>query len=370
MNIERYKEELAQVVNIDCGTSNTDGVTKVAGIVRSWWEKAGWNAELVSFGPEVGAGVFVCNKPDASAYDVLLIGHLDTVYPSGTVSKRPMSDDGQKIYGPGVSDMKGGILNILWAMRALEKHHYDRLSIAVAMNPDEETGSVHSTEWICELAKKSKYVLVCEAARADGSLVKSRKGTAGYQIIFTGIAAHAGNEPEKGRSAVTALANCILAVNKLANLPGGTTVNVGVVRGGSAPNVIADNAVAEIDVRFWQNEEFERIDRALHSLCDAGFLEGVSCRLVPQHHKPAMVVNKATEELMHRVEAAGNLEGINITWKDVGGGSDANATSALGIPSLDGLGPVGAGFHSSEEWLDIASVEPRIRLLTRIVSML
>lgn len=369
MNLDHYIEELKTLVNVDCGTQTLEGVARVADIIESLWQREGWHTEQVNLGDNVGPGVFVSNKPQAEQFDVLLVGHLDTVFPAGTVACRPMRQDATRLYGPGVSDMKSGLLNILWAMRGLDAADKERLAIAVAMNPDEETGSVWSHEWIGELAKRSRCVLVCEAARADGSLVKARKGMAGYHLTFSGVAAHAGNEPEKGRSAITALASSILAINDLADLDKGTTLNVGVIHGGSAANVVAESAIAELDVRFWENDEYDRVHHALNALCEKGFFEGVTTSLIRVNHKPAMAASEATQALMKQVEAAGREEGIPITWQAVGGGSDANHTAALGIPTLDGLGPVGAGFHSPTEWLDIASIEPRIRLLRRVISM-
>ncbi|MGK3227345.1 M20 family metallopeptidase [Enterobacter soli] len=370
MNLDHYIEELKTLVNVDCGTQTLTGVAKVAGIIEALWQQEGWHTEQVDLGDQVGPGVFVTNKPQAAQFDVLLVGHLDTVFAPGTVAERPMSEDDSRLYGPGVSDMKSGLLNILWAMRGLDAADNDRLSIAVAMNPDEETGSVHSHQWIGELAKRSRCVLVCEAARADGSLVKARKGMAGYHLTFSGVAAHAGNDPEKGRSAITALANSVIAINALTDWDRGTTLNVGVIHGGSAANVVADTAVAELDVRFWENDEYDRVNQALNALCEKGFLDGVMTTLTQVNHKPAMATSEATQALMQQVEAAGKAEDIAITWQAVGGGSDANHTAALGIPTLDGLGPIGAGFHSPAEWLDKASIEPRIRLLKRIVSMM
>ncbi|MCG0458187.1 M20 family metallopeptidase [Enterobacter cloacae complex sp. ECC445] len=370
MNLDHYIEELKTLVNVDCGTQTIAGVATVAGIMQALWQREGWHAEQVDLGDKVGPGVFVSNRPQAEQFDVLLVGHLDTVFAPGTVAERPMSGDDTRLYGPGVSDMKSGLLNILWAMRGLDAADKDRLAIAVAMNPDEETGSVHSHAWIGELARRSRRVLVCEAARADGSLVKARKGMAGYHLTFSGVAAHAGNDPEKGRSAITALANSITAINALTDWDRGTTLNVGVIHGGSAANVVADSAVAELDVRFWENDEYDRVNQALDALCRKGFLEGVTTSLTRVNHKPAMAASEATQQLMQLVEKAGNEEGIAITWQAVGGGSDANHTAALGVPTLDGLGPIGAGFHSPAEWLDKASIEPRIRLLKRVVSML
>ena len=370
MELENYIQELTSLVNVDCGTQTIAGVATVAGIIGKLWQREGWYTEQVDLGEKVGPGVFVSNKPQAEQFDVLLVGHLDTVFAPGTVAERPMSEDDTRLYGPGVSDMKSGLLNILWAMRELNAGDKERLAIAVAMNPDEETGSVYSHAWIGELAKRARCVLVCEAARADGSLVKARKGMAGYHLTFSGVAAHAGNDPEKGRSAITALANSIIAINALTDWDRGTTLNVGVIQGGSAANVVADKAVAELDVRFWENDEYDRVNQALEALCATGFSEGVTTTITRVNHKPAMATSEATRVLMQQVEAAGKEEGIAITWQAVGGGSDANHAAALGVPTLDGLGPIGAGFHSPAEWLDKASIAPRIRLLRRVVSML
>lgn len=370
MELEKYIDELRTLVNVDCGTHTPAGVAEVGQVMEQLWKAEGWHTTQIDLGAAVGPGLFVTNKPEAAEFDVLLVGHLDTVFPVGTVAERPMSRDETRLYGPGVSDMKSGLLNILWAMRTLEPEHRDRLSIAIAMNPDEETGSVHSHQWISVLAKHARCVLVCEAARADGSLVKARKGLAGYHLTFSGVAAHAGNEPEKGRSAITAFAHSVLAINALSDIPKGTTLNVGIVEGGSAANVVPAQLRAELDVRFWENDEYDRIHHALQALCEKGFLDGVTTQLTRVSHKPAMAASEQTQALMAHVEKAGKEEGIAITWQAVGGGSDANHIAALGIPTLDGLGPVGAGFHSPAEWLDIASIEPRIRLLRRVVSML
>ncbi|NDJ56975.1 M20 family metallopeptidase [Enterobacteriaceae bacterium 4M9] len=370
MNLDNYFAELAQLVNVDCGTHTPQGVAQVAEIVSGFWRAECWQVQRINLGTEVGPGVLVTNKPDASHYDVLLVGHLDTVFPPGTVAERPMSLSATRAMGPGVSDMKSGLLNILWALRGLDDAHKSRLSIAVAMNPDEETGSEHSHQWLSELALRAKTVLVCEAARADGSLVKARKGVAGYRLTFSGKAAHAGNEPEKGRSAINALAKAIGAISALANPELGTTLNFGVVHGGDAANVVPASAEAELDVRFWRNDEYQRISEQLQALCDNGFLEGVTTTLVRTTHKPAMAADAGTQALMQRVEQAGREEGVTITWQAVGGGSDANLTSSLGIPTLDGFGPVGAGFHGPDEYLEIDSIEPRIRLLRRVIASL
>ena len=145
MDLQKYIDELQTLVNIDCGTQTVAGVTRAAEVMRDLWQQEGWHTERIDLADEVGPALLATNKPHATYYDVLLVGHLDTVFPEGTVAERPMSRDEKRLYGPGVSDMKSGLLNIIWVMRTLPAEHLARLSIAVAMNPDEETGSVHSS---------------------------------------------------------------------------------------------------------------------------------------------------------------------------------------------------------------------------------
>ncbi len=278
-----------------------------------------------------------------------------------------MSQDAEKAYGPGVSDMKSGLLNIVYAMRNLDQAVLDKLSIAICMNPDEETGSLDSVDWIQSVAKNAKNVLVAEAARADGGLVKARKGMARYKMTFNGVAAHAGNEPENGRSAITEMANWILAVNAMTNFESGTTLNVGIVSGGNGANIVPEHAEAIVDVRFWSNEEYDDVDSKLNGMLETPFVDGVSIELVREAYKPSMVPSPQTESLMMLVEEAASELAIDINWKEVGGGSDANNTAILGVPTLDGLGPIGAGFHSDQEYLLLESIEPRIKMLMRVL---
>ncbi|WP_431223718.1 M20 family metallopeptidase [Serratia sp. L9] len=367
MNTEQYLDELRSVVNIDCGTQTVAGVACVADRFATWYQQAGWHTERVNLGERVGPGMFVTNHADAEQFDVLLVGHMDTVFPEGTAAERPMTVQDGRVYGPGVSDMKSGLLNILWALRSLSPAEKERLKIAVAMNPDEETGSVFSHQWIGELAKRSAVVLVCEAARADGSLVKARKGMARYRLDFRGVAAHAGNDPHRGRSAINALAQTIVELNGLADAEAGTTLNFGVIQGGDAANIVADKAHAILDLRFWNNEEYQRVHQSLSQFCSTHLLADISIQLLQEAHTPAMAPSRDTEKLMQLVEDVGEQEGIAIHWQAVGGGSDANHTAALGVPSLDGFGPIGAGFHSPAEYLELDSIAPRIRLLKQVI---
>ncbi|ANS86774.1 Glutamate carboxypeptidase [Vibrio scophthalmi] len=369
-SLNEYLEELRPLIDVDCGTYTVEGIEFIATQFEAKFaEMTGWSVKRVDCG-KAGLGLEIRNKPEADVIDVMMIGHMDTVFPVGTAAARPMTNDAEKAYGPGVSDMKSGLLNIVYAMRNLDQAVLDKLSICICMNPDEETGSLDSVEWIQSVAKDAKNVLVAEAARADGGLVKARKGMAGYKITFKGVAAHAGNEPENGRSAITEMANWILAINAMTNFESGTTLNVGVVSGGAGANIVPEHAQAVIDVRFWSNEEYDDVDTKLRAMLDTPYVDGVSITMERESYKPSMVASPLTEALMALVEESADELEIAINWKEVGGGSDANNTAILGVPTLDGFGPVGAGFHSDQEYLLLESIEPRIRMLMRVLEKL
>ncbi|PSV98678.1 M20 family metallopeptidase [Photobacterium iliopiscarium] len=365
-SLNNYLEELRPLINLDCGTLTVDGIDVVATTMAQKYLDLGWNVKRIDCGI-AGTGLEVRNKPQADHIDVMLIGHMDTVFPVGTAAARPMTHDNERAYGPGVSDMKSGLLSVVYALRDLDPTALDALSICVCMNPDEEIGSLHSETWLKSVAVNAKHVLVAEAARADGSLVKARKGMARYRLSFHGKAAHAGNEPQNGRSAITEMAHWILAINALTDFDSGTTLNAGVVSGGAGANIVPDFAEVVVDVRFWDNDEYAAVDAQIRTLTETPFVDGVTITVEREAHKPSMVPSPQTEVLMAQVEAVGKELGIDITWQAVGGGSDANLTAVLGIPTLDGLGPIGAGFHSADEWLDLASIEPRIRLLQQVL---
>lgn len=368
--LNEYLDELRPLIDVDCGTYTLEGIESIAAQFEAKFAQlTGWQVTRIDCG-KAGVGLEIRNQPHSEQIDVMLIGHMDTVFPVGTAAQRPMSTDEDKAYGPGVSDMKSGLLNIVYAMRNLDQSVLDKLSICICMNPDEETGSIHSVDWIQSVAKQAKTVLVAEAARADGGLVKARKGMARYKLTFNGVAAHAGNEPEKGRSAITEMANWILAINSMTNFESGTTLNVGVVSGGAGANIVPEHAQAIVDVRFWNNAEYDAIDTKIKVKAQKPFGEGVTVQVEREAYKPSMVPSEETQALMTLVQTAADELAIDINWKEVGGGSDANNTAILGVPTLDGLGPIGAGFHSDQEYLLLASIEPRIKLLMRVLEKL
>jgi len=366
-SIPDYIEELRTLVDIDSGTYTSEGIEALATCMEKKYVDMGWHTQRIDCNI-AGPGIEARNKPDAKHIDVMIIGHMDTVFPVGTVATRPLTTDAKRAYGPGAADMKAGILSVVYALRTLDKAVLDKLSICVCMNPDEETGSLYSSDWLTSVALTAKKVIIAEPGRADGSFVNARKGIAVYQLKCCGKAAHAGNEPESGRSAITEMANWVLAINKLTNFTTGLTFNVGTIKGGSAVNVVPNHAEALIDTRYWDNDEYEKADATLKSMVKKAFVEGVSTSITRTAYKPSMVPSKETEAFMALVEACGKELKLPIVWKAVGGASDGNLTSKLGIPSLDAFGPVGGGLHSETEYLELDSIEPRIQLLQKVLA--
>ncbi|WP_404840248.1 M20 family metallopeptidase [Aeromonas media] len=369
-SLDAYLADLAPLINLDCGTRTPAGVARVADILTEKYEAIGWQVSRHQFSPECGPCLEATNAPGAAHYDVMLVGHMDTVFPEGTAAKRPLKVEGNQAFGPGVSDMKSGLLSTWYALKGMDPALLAKLRVLVCCNCDEEIGSPWSRNWLVAKAKQSGCVLVAEAARPSGDLISARKGNAKYRIRFHGKASHAGSALAEGVSAITELAHWVLAINEQVNMETGTTMNVGVVQGGTGVNVVPDFAEAIVDLRFWSNDEAAAVHERLGFMANNPFLRGCRVEVDRQSFKPAMRPSGDTEALMALVEAAAADEGISFNWLEAGGGSDANFTAAAGVPSLDGLGPMGGGFHSEAEFLLLESIEPRIRLLQRVLGKL
>lgn len=365
--LKGYLNDLEYLVNIDSGSNNISGLNTVADFFMERFKDGGWNVDIERFNDEVGPCLVIKNK-DKVETDVLLIGHMDTVFPNGTTKERPFTIVDNKAFGPGVIDMKSGLLSILYALNEIKNQRLDKdISIKAIINSDEEIGSKYSTKIIEKYAKNSKLALILEPARANGAIVLERKGIAAFNISFEGIAAHAGIEPEKGASAIVELGHWIVELNKLNNYEIGTTVNVGIVKGGTGRNVIPNKSQAQIDLRFKDIKEAELFERQVQNLKKTPFVKGVSVAVDKLGIRPPMNLTSDTRKIWEIIQSIGQKLDINLTWVSTGGGSDANTTSALGVPSIDGLGPVGGGAHGINEYIEIDSIIPRYELLKRII---
>jgi glutamate carboxypeptidase len=291
---------------------------------------------------------------------------MDTVFEPGTATERPFRADGRRAFGPGVTDMKAGLLSGLHAVAALRALGR-RPAVTFVANPDEEIGSPFSTPIIRRLAPEHDVVLVLECARANGDLVSARKGIADYEIVVTGRAAHAGVEPEKGRSAILAAAQQVIELHELNGRWPTVTVNAGVISGGTRPNVVPERCTIQVDLRAATMNAFELAAAEVERVASTTAIEGVTSASRRIAHHPPMERTEASARLVGLAKAVAAELGFEVADAATGGASDANTTSALGIPTLDGLGPVGGDDHSVDEWLDLSSVVPRTTLLATLI---
>ncbi len=368
-NLPRFLAELEELVNIDCGSYTPDGVNRVADLVEARLADLGASVQRMPHEPEDGSrqlGDLVIGTLEGGGPRVMLIGHMDTVFDPGTAAERPYRSDGDRAFGPGVTDMKAGLLAGLHAIAAL--HEADvRPAITFVANPDEEIGSPFSTPFIRTLAPDHDAVLVLECARANGDIVSARKGIADFHVSLHGRAAHAGVEPEKGRSAILEAAHQVLALHELNGRWPTVTVNAGVIHGGTRPNVVAERCELQVDLRAATADAFDAAAAEVERITATPTVEGVVTELERIAGHPPMEKGAASGRLVTLATTIAGELGFALRDAATGGASDANTTSALGIPTLDGLGPVGGDDHSVDEWLDLASVVPRIALLAGLI---
>jgi len=292
---------------------------------------------------------------------------MDTVFEEGTVAVRPYRRDGDRALGPGTSDMKGGLLAGLHALAALRAIGLQPAATFVA-NPDEEIGSTFSGPHIRRLAADHDAALVLEGARANGDIVSARKGIADLEIKLTGRAAHAGVEPEKGRSAILEAAHKVVALHELNARWPTVSLNTGVIRGGTRPNVVAETCVLEIDLRAATVAEFDTASAAVELIAAQTTVDGVTAQIRRLASHPPMEKTPAVARLADLARAIAAEIGFELHDTATGGASDANTTAAAGRPTLDGLGPIGGDDHSADEWLDLSSVVPRTTLLAALIA--
>jgi len=297
---------------------------------------------------------------------ILILTHIDTVWPVGKIVKMPFFISGSKVFGPGVLDMKSGLVMAVFALKALhEMSIRPARRIAVFINPAEETGDEASEEMILRLAKKSTYVLCLEPALPGGALKSQRKGRLVIRLEVKGRAAHAGT-PEKGINAIDELMSQLRRLKKLA--AGGVTMNVGQIGGGEKANIVAEEAWAVLDWRFWNSRQQEKIISTTKQLEPSK--PGARKKFLVDSLTPPMEKTKPSAQLLLEVKKIASALDLTLEDGKAGGGSDASLASSLGVPTLDGLGPDGDGMHAENEHLILPSLVQRTALLTEILRQL
>ncbi len=368
MNTNKMIALLKELVETESPTHEKKAVDRVGAILTKASQNLG--ASITVYPQEKRGNHILAEWQAPSSQSqkkgILLLGHMDTVFPLGTLDEMPFYERDDKIYGPGVLDMKGGLVIGLSAIEKLRATNTlpDR-PISMLFTSDEEVGSQTSRTLIEKLATEAALVLVLEPALVDGSIKTWRKGTGSFTLRAHGRAAHAGGAHADGRNAIEEIAHQVLAIQHLTDYTKETTLNVGTIRGGSTSNVVPEFAEVVIDLRIMQAGEYERIEKAMRALKPA--LEGTSLEIEGELNRPPMPFDKLMQKTFIKAEAIAKESGITLKAGGTGGASDANFVAPLGISVLDGLGTVGEGLHSSREYIFTKSLAEKTELLAALL---
>jgi glutamate carboxypeptidase len=371
-----FLADLEWLVNTDCGSYTKAGVDEVGRWTGAFLERLGARVEyrdhetlgatvVATFDGTADAG----SRSDPAQAHLLMISHLDTVFDPGTARERPFRIDGGIGYGPGVTDMKSGLLAGLYAIDAIRSTSGSLPfgQLVFIANPDEEIGSPSSSPHIRAIAPDMDACLVLECARANGDIVSSRKGILDARLTVIGRAAHAGVEPEKGRNAIVEAARVVRELTALNGRWEGVTVNVGVIAGGTRPNVVPERCRLEVDVRARGRSALEEAEALVRELCATTVVPDIRIEVEEMGRHWPMEKSERSGRLAEHARAIAGQLGFDLHDGATGGASDANTTAGLGIPTLDGLGPIGGNDHSPSEYLEIDSIVPRTTLLAALM---
>ena len=383
---QRFENTVASIerlVNIDSGSFTAEGVNKVADICQAHFEASGWEVqrhrdrrEREGTGPPLGdmvVGRRVGRRPVADGgRRLLLLAHMDTVFDEGTAIARPFLIRGGRAYGPGVTDDKAGVVCGLEAVDVLcDLAGFDDFAtITLVLSPDEEIGSPFSRPLIEALAAEHDLAVGLEAARTNGALVSARKGIAAFTVEVEGKAVHAGVRPSEGANAVLEAAHKTVALQALNGRWPEVTCNVGVLQGGRRINVVADHVVMQLELRAATSAALEQAVAEVERIVAVATVPGTQAQLLQAHRHVPMERTPAAAALVVEAQAVARDLGLEVGEAATGGAGDANTTAAAGLPTIDGLAPVGGNAHGPEEWLDLDSVVPRTALLAGLLARL
>ena len=363
-----FIHDLKTLVNIDSGSDNIAGIEKVARFLAPRLEAVGLAVSLEKLGERGVPCLHAHNTAADQKADLLMLGHMDTVFPAGEAKRRPFAVAGNRATGPGVCDMKGGLLMALHVLETLHcRGLLERLSVKVCFNGDEEVGSRASRAWIQSHAAGSRRAFVFEPCRPGYRFVLKRKGGGSFRVTATGMSAHAGVEPELGANAAVEIAHQILAIQKFNQRAGeGVSANVTVIAGGTKTNIIPDAARASVDVRVARSSDIAPVKSFFSSLPDRTHVPGVSLSVSGGVSRPPMEADDRTMQLWDLFTQNAIEAGIQIGYIATGGCSDGNFASAVGTPTIDGMGLVGGNAHRSDEYVDLSCIDPQIQLIAGV----
>lgn len=358
---------LSELVHVESPSNDKAAVDRAVALVAGWSESLRGRVKIHRQ-QEFGDLLEVRFTPRSAGRGVplLLLGHLDTVWEMGTLPQMPWRQEAGRIHGPGVLDMKAGVIMALTAVQALLEVHALSRPVILLLHSDEEVGSLCSRALTERVARTCEAVYVLEPGQGDAGAYKTaRKGVGNYRLDVTGVAAHSGVDFSNGHSAILELAHQIDRLRNFTDLERGITVNPGVIAGGTRSNVIAAHAWAEIDVRIARAGDAARINRSFHKLTSRD--RACTLQVSGGLNRPPMERTKAIIQLFRKARSLAAILSFSLEEASTGGGSDGNFTAALGIPTLDGMGAVGAGAHAPHEFIVLEHLVPRTALLAAMM---
>ena len=358
--LPRLRSRLEWLVGFESPSDDTERVSQLARWIRDELKRAGVDARTVPCPPRGDAVLAHAGEPGG----VLLLGHHDTVWPVGSLAEMPFAIKDGRATGPGVFDMKSGIAIAMTVLEVLAKRQ-GAPGVSLLLAPDEEAGSQASRELTVGTARQHRCVLVLEPS-LNGAAKVARKGVGFFDIHFRGRPAHAGLDPEAGASALAELARCVLYLEKQADTARGTTVTPTVARSGTTLNVVPESATLAVDVRAWTLEEAARVERGVRAYRTADARVTFDPR--GGFNRPPMEPTAKSQALYDRMREIASGLGFELGASRVGGGSDGNLTAAAGVPTLDGLGPLGDGAHARHEHVVVADLPRRAAMLAQFIT--
>ncbi|MGN6470175.1 MAG: M20 family metallopeptidase [Rhizobiaceae bacterium] len=367
-SVSRFLDELRTWIEIETPTHDREAVNRLGALIEKTCRSEGLLVERVAGAPGLGDTIRARSMAPTGRKGLLVLAHFDTVHPTGTLADGlPWRLDGDRLYGPGTSDMKACALLTIEAWRTIKaKGRVPDFPITFLFTPDEEIGSPGSRAIIEEEARNAFAVLVVEAARDGGRIVTARKGVARFVIKAEGVASHAGTAFEKGHSAISEMARQIAYLDSLVDIENGITLNVGLINGGTAPNTVAQFCTIEVDVRVKTLDQAGPIVRAIHGIKPHD--PNVRLTVEGELNRPPFFPDAGSKALFEHARRLAAPIGIDLVGVHAGGGSDGNFTAALGVPTLDGLGVDGAGAHTLQEHIFVSSIEPRVDLFAALLA--
>lgn len=371
--IDEHRSEMMdfwqKIVSMESGSAYKDDVDKLGAFLGEQFAAAGAEVRFEEF--EKAGNMLIANiGKERDGEPIILMGHFDTVFPVGTLKTRPFKIEEGKAYGPGVLDMKGGITILYFIVRALQKAGYDKRPLKIILAGDEEVGHAMSTcgDIFIQEAEGAKAAFDFETGYTDNGIVVGRKGQVRIYINVQGLAAHAGNEPEKGRNAILEMAHKVIGIQALTDWERGITYNVGIIKGGTVMNAVPDNAYAEVDVRYIDPKHIDLIKANVNKVIEETHVEGTTTSVRFEIGFQPMQTTEGVKELFALMKDVAEREGFGeLKEKFVGGGADSAYAVIAGVPTLCAVGVMGGRNHSPEEFAVVETLFTRAKLLAATI---